>query len=157
MRYLGLTAFALLLSLGGCGDDNPPTQPVADTPPAEAPTGDPVAAPTPEAQPAPPAPTAVTPRPTPADAPEEPPKKGGDEEFVPPQNWCGTPTVGRRPPPPLKPMQIVILSNKEGHRIQMPAKELTPKKLKELQAKGYEVVMRLSVPGWKREIEIEPK
>ena len=156
MRYLGLTAFALLLSLGGCGDNNPPAQPVADTPPTLAPTGDPVAAPTPEAQPAP---TAVTPRPTPADAPEEPPKKGGDEEFVPPQIWCGTPTRrGYAPlPPPARLKAIVIFINKDGDRIRIPADELTAEKLKKLRAKGYVIHLRISDLNWKREVEFPPK
>lgn len=147
----------LLLALSGCGEREPAPQPVeeVDRAPVVEPASEPEPATAAATEPSePPAArpalgqTPLTPSaadPTPAEDAGEEPAKGGDVEFQPPSNWCGTPGMWKRPTRPLEGLGWVVYVNDAGEEQRIPLSDLTPQKLRELRREGWRVGWRLRI------------
>ena len=157
MRNVVLWAVALCLALGGCGDEKPAAPageeavvPHADPAAAQAPEDTPTPAPTPDGTPIPEAGAATDADPGTDAGPAA--EKGGDEEFQPPSDWCGTPTLplsrGRVHPGTFVHVTVVLFKNKAGKVIRVDLDDLTPSKRKTLHEQGWREAGRLT--EWRR-------
>ena len=122
----------LLLVLGACGrrESTPRPQPDAAPPSAPAQPDGPVQPPAQAGRP--------------AEEPAEEPSKGGDETFVPPPDWCGTPGMWKQPAP--KSAGFAVFGNDKGEELRVPLDKLAPAKEAELRKAGWTLKMKLS--GW---------
>ena len=139
MRFPVSFVLGVLLTLGGCGDGDtvPKTIEEGRGAPVEEPAAEPTVEPK-QPQPEPdPAPEAA-----PAPAPE--PQKGGDEDFQPPPNWCGTPGMWKKPARPSS-GGFVVYVNDAGEELHIPLEALTPQKLRELRRYGWRVGWRIRI------------
>jgi hypothetical protein len=133
VRVVVSFVLGLLLALSGCGDGDTPQQSSqkrsqAARAPVVEPASEPEPTPAPAAEPS----ELPAPEPVPEDVPG--PAKGGDEEFQPPSNWCGT---GRIPSRAGLEGAYWLYENEKGEKRYVPEGQVTGAMVKELKAAGW--------------------